>query len=772
MAASVGCLVAVGLCLLLAPTATAGLSSRSFTARLNELGASAKDTPVQRVIKLLQEMKGQLEKEVTADAGAYDKMVCWCETNDKAKSKAITEADARITELLSEVEARSGRDGELATKIEHLKAEIVAQKEALAGATALREKELAEFNSEENDMTQAVTMLKNAILVLSRHNAGLLQLTPALESSVGSALRWAALKHEEMLELGAEGSRATRQSPLALLAAGRSARREARVVGGGAAARLLALLGPREMAASAELPAKYASRVLAAAATQGASFAQQQRQPAHLQAYVPQSGEIFGLLRQMQEEFEASLSSSQKRELQAREDFAELKTASERQLTAATAALDSLEADYGTNAQALSNAKEDLSSTRETRSADNKFLSDLRLKCQDLDHQWKQRSAARSEEVKAVAGAIAILTEDDARDLFQKKLGTGGGESSFLQLGAATSGERRHLARSRAAAVLMHAAKGLGGGSDAVAAAPAWWRVADGTAPHKQLAVMAVQVQLDAFAKVKKAIDDMVAELKSQQEEEVKHKALCTKELGQNEKQTYATGQVKADLEDRIGALEETIQKLSEDITAATAEIASTEVEVKQASETREKENQVFQEEVTDQRAMQQILKKAAARLRVAYKKKALLQAGPEPPVHFQPYKQNAGAVPVVSMIEAIIQDSEATEKDAVSGEQTAQQAYEVFVNDSNALIKRLEEAIEKKTRAKAGAGVEKEEAEAQLKSTTGRLEDLAAYAADLHMQCDFMLKNFDIRQASRLQEIEALQGAKSYLSGMNDDDA
>jgi len=47
-----------------------------------------------------------------------------------------------------------------------------------------------------------------------------------------------------------------------------------------------------------------------------------------------------------------------------------------------------------------------------------------------------------------------------------------------------------------------------------------------------------------------------------------------------------------------------------------------------------------------------------------------------------------------------------------------------------------------------------------------GELESLAAYEADLHDECDFVLKNFEIRQKARLQEMEAIQAAKAILSG------
>merc|ERR1740129_2297282 len=208
---------------------------------------------------------------------------------------------------------------------------------------------------------------------------------------------------------------------------------------------------------------------------------------------------------------------------------------------------------------------------------------------------------------------------------------------------------------------------------------------------------------------------------------------------------------------------------MTEGIAAAKEEIGSTEVQVKKASEVRKEENRNFQEEVTDQRAMQNILKKAAARMRMVYKKQeALAQQDPELPVKFQPYKQNAGATGVVNMLEAIIKDSEALEAEAVASEQESQKAYEVMVSDSNAAIKSFKASIEEKTDIKAGSEVDKEESEAQKRSTETSLADLGQVVSDLHVQCDFVLKNFNVCQKARLDEIEALQGAKALLSGMS----
>jgi len=725
---------------------------------------NSKETPIQRVVKLLKEMKAQLEKEVAGDQEMYDKMVCWCETGDKEKTKAIADADASITDLESDTQTMSARKSELATKIEAMKVELAEKKAALAKATELREKEYAEFTAEEKETMQAVTMLKNAIIILGKHHEGLIQMTPAIQESMGATLRWCALKHEEMLEMGIErtglrGAGApTPGSAAALLAIAASGKASASAETSVDQMLLQALKGGKR---HSELPLEFGSRVLERAAGQAGSLVQT-GQPVAAQSYSPQSGQIFGILKQMKEEFESDLSAAQKAEMKAAEEFAELKAASEKAIAAGTVSLDEMEEEHAATTKALSDAKEDLETTRATRGADVKFLRDLKLKCQELDREYAARSKARGEEVKAVAETISILTDDDARSLFAKKMSA----ASFLQVSSSNSAAMR--ARGRAASVLLQAARRFQKQSPDLGALYQVWRSND-QKPHEQLAAMAVQVQLDAFTKVKKAIDDMVADLKTQQEAEVKKKEYCNTELDENEKMTYTTQEKAADLKDKIAGLTATLEKLAEEIAAAKKEIAEMEVAIKQASEDREKENAEFQEEITDQRTMQAILAKALTRMQAVYKS-SFLQESQEPPVKFQPYKQSAGSSPVIGLLEQIIEDSKAVETDALAGEQESQKAYEEFVLNSNDSLTKLKEAIAAKSDSTAEAKLSKSEAEAELSSTEERLEDLVEYNGDLHKECDFVLKNFDIRQKARLQEIEALNNAKAYLSGMADD--
>merc|ERR1719237_777271 len=99
-------------------------------------------------------------------------MACWCETNDKEKTKAIADAEAKIEDLTTKIEELTAASARLNTEIKNLEKEVAENQEALDSATAIREKELAEFNAEEKDSLQAISALKSAVTVLGKHHGG------------------------------------------------------------------------------------------------------------------------------------------------------------------------------------------------------------------------------------------------------------------------------------------------------------------------------------------------------------------------------------------------------------------------------------------------------------------------------------------------------------------------------------------------------------------------------------------------------------------------
>jgi len=718
-----------------------------------ELDADAKKSPIKRVVLLLEQMRNELVAEGDKEAETYDKMVCWCETNEKEKTQGVASAEGKIGDLMAEMEARSAAKGELSTNIKAMKQQIGEDTQSLKQATALREKEAAEFSSEEKEMMQAVTNLKNAVTVLSKHqsSSSLLQLDSPELASVRAVVEDASLKYDL---LQADSTRRLgapkRKTAAALLSIGSEQTMDK------AWASVLDTQG------GSLLPVDLAQTILQRAANDakatGSAFVQ--NNPA---SYAPQSSQIFGILKTMKEEFETNLSQAQKDEMKASAEFQELSSSKSNQISIAKEKLDGLEAQSAANAKALADAEEDYELTTGKRASDVEFLRTLRLTCQDLDRQWAARSKTRGEEIKAVGEALTILTEDDNREHLAKTV-------NFLQE-QTVSDAVQQARRTSAMAALRSAMHQPAFQTDDLMSA---WNLRSMGGAHKELATLAVSMQLDSFTKVKEMMDKMVADLKVQQTEEVSFKDNCNTEFNTNEKTTQTKGEEKADLEAKIEGLSKLIATLQEETATAKAEIASSEVAIKKASETREKENGEYQTTIGDQRATQAILDKALTRLQAFYNKKSALLAAKsvvkqEPPVKFNKMKSNAGSSGVMGLLEQIIEDSKALEKEAVAGETEAQATYESFVKESNAVIAQLSDAVVSKSKATSSSTVELEQAKADLNSTDEEIASLGQFKADLHQQCDFVMKNFSIRQAARLQEIEAITRAKAILSGSDD---
>merc|ERR1712099_141214 len=228
----------------------------------------------------------------------------------------------------------------------------------------------------------------------------------------------------------------------------------------------------------------------------------------------------------------------------------------------------------------------------------------------------------------------------------------------------------------------------------------------------------------------------------------------------------------KQDLIAKIEDLELTIKTLTEEIEALKAEIREMQLQLKRSGENRETENKEFQMTVADQRETQRLLQAALNVLQEFYgeqEKAALLQqepVGPPPPPGFEAYKKNAAAGGVMSMIQRIINDAKAMEAETIRSEEDAQKAYEDFVKDTNASIEAKSKEIVNKSELKAKAETDLVETKEAKEAVMLELEQLSNYNAELHQSCDFVLKNFELRQTARDEEIEALRQAKAILSG------
>merc|ERR1719324_606120 len=647
--------------------------------------------PVTKVVNLLKDMKAQLEKEAEEDEEIYDKMACWCETNDKEKTKAIADAEAHIQDLTATIEELAATSARLSTEIKNLEKEVAENQEALDQAKAMRAKELAEFNAEEKDALLNIQALKNAIIVLSKHNPG-----------------------ASLLQISA-----TQTQDVATMLAGIMARNAVMFDG------VLTPSQKRIVNAFVQSPEDYFDA-----------------EPTFKQSYAPASGQIFGILKQMKETFESNLSTSQKEELAAQKAYEELKKAKEEEIAAGQDAIDTKTSELATTDEKLAMSKQDMEDTRNGLSEDEAFLLMLKEKCQGADQEYEERQKTRAMEIEAVSKALSFLTSDEARDLFSKTF-----NPALVQKKSSTSNRQ-----TQASKLLAGIAK---------------------KNKNPRLMQLAMSVKLNAFTKVKKAIDDMIAQLLKEKQDEIKLKDFCRESFYQNEMNTERKEREKEDLKKLIADLEMTIDELTKAIETLKAEIAEMETQLKRAGEDREKANKEFQMTVADQRATVKLLTQALEVLKGFYDKKAKMamvqaskKAGPPPPPGFKEYKKNAAAGGVMGMIQGIIDDAKALEAEATRAEEESQKAYEDFVTETTASIDEKNKDIVNKSEELAKAEEDKAQAETDKENVMLELDQLSNENMDLHKTCDFVMKNFEIRQTARDEEIEGLKKAKAILSG------
>merc|ERR1719326_721605 len=349
------------------------------------------ERPVMKIVRMLQDMKAQLEKEKADDEAVFEMLDCWCKNNRDEKTKAIEAGEAKISDLKASM-------GEFAAKIEELREGLAQTKEklrqdqkALDTATAIRMKEVKEFQGEETDLLGSIQSIKQALVVLKKHNPSFTQLRVVaknLEAMKTMQLAKDVLSRDKMAVLKAF-LQETQESQSSL------------------------------------------------------------RRIPGFQSYTPQSGQIFGILKQMQEEFEASLSDAQKEEQKAKEDFASLKAAKEDELDAGRKQQAQLEQDDADFREKNAQAYEEFTDTQEQLKIDQTFLRNLEKKCSVSDAEFEKRMKDRITEIQAVDETIAILNDDSAFENFDKTV------SSFVQLSSQRSQALRNR-KVRAAEVLRN----------------------------------------------------------------------------------------------------------------------------------------------------------------------------------------------------------------------------------------------------------------------------------------------------------------------------
>jgi len=468
--------------------------------------------------------------------------------------------------------------------------------------------------------------------------------------------------------------------------------------------------------------------------------------------YAPQSGEILGMLKQMLETMEKELMEITAAEEQAIKDFEVMIAAKEKELNANTGAIEAKIERAAEIGLEIVETKEDLDDSSKTLVEDKKFLSELEKDCGTKEEEWNKRCKIRAEELLAIGDTIKILNDDDALDLFKKTLPS----PSLLQT-QTTSG----AVKQRVLTILKRSK------SDA--------RIG-------LIALALRSTAQDVFEKVIGMIDEMVGLLQEEQVQDDQKKEYCEAELDKTDDEKKSLERKVDDLAKAQEEGKDTLATLGEEIEALSDGIKALDKQVAEATENRKEENTEYKEDMANNVAAKKILELAKGRLAKFYSPKSAaaassfvsvglhvmeLAAPPPPPETWGAYKkQTEEAGGILGMMQMMISDVEKEITESKTEEKNAQEEYDQLMVDSGEKRRMDSKTLSDKESAKADLEKALQQMAKEEKTTKFEVMTTAETLKDLHLECDWLLSNFEARKEARTGEIDALKKAKAVLSG------
>jgi len=358
----------------------------------------------------------------------------------------------------------------------------------------------------------------------------------------------------------------------------------------------------------------------------------------------------------------------------------------------------------------------------------------------------------RTQELAALADTIKMLNDDDALELFKKTLP--GASASFMQVKVSSEGMR-----SRALSMIKEV---------------------NDRRPALDFIALALHGKKIGFGQVIKMIDDLVGELKKEQQDDANKKEYCDTQFDLADDKKKVEEKKIADLETAIAESQEGIVTTKEQIDALEDGIRALDKSVAEATEQRKEENEDYTALMAGDAAAKELIGFAKNRLNKFYNPKlykppaALVSikahgrdAPPPPPAAVEAYsKKGEESNGIIAMMDSLTKDLDKEMTEAEVTEKDAQGDYETFMQDS--ATKRAEDSktLTDKQGALANLETSLGDQTADKSSTEKTLGATNEYIASLHAECDWLIKYFDMRKEARATEIDALGNAKAVLSG------
>merc|ERR1719420_1733130 len=290
-------------------------------------------------------------------------------------------------------------------------------------------------------------------------------------------------------------------------------------------------------------------------------------------SYESSSGSIVSAIEEMEGKAEDTLSATRKKEMQNQYSFEMVKTTLTGELKNSEDKLSTAKSSQAAAAEAEGKAKGELTATTSSKAADEEYASTLKTECETKATEWEQRQKDATEEMGVIAKAKDILV---------------GGVKAFVQVKTVskksdfdTDDEDDKTAdrREKVVNLLKELAT---------------------TQKSYALNQMAAMARSDPFVKIRGLIEDMIAKLLKEAQEEATQKAFCDEEIGKSKK-AQEEKQAKIDeYQTRIDKASSTIATLMEDVKELESEVAEIDANQAEATDMRNKENADYVQASTD----------------------------------------------------------------------------------------------------------------------------------------------------------------------------
>merc|ERR1719343_1556430 len=121
---------------------------------------------------MLQNVQKKVEAEAEKEEALFNKYMCYCKTAGGDLEKSISSSTTKIPQLQSDIEAAEAQKIQLEGDLEKHRADRTAAKQAIAEATALREKEAATYASMKAEYSANIDAINKAVAALEKGMGG------------------------------------------------------------------------------------------------------------------------------------------------------------------------------------------------------------------------------------------------------------------------------------------------------------------------------------------------------------------------------------------------------------------------------------------------------------------------------------------------------------------------------------------------------------------------------------------------------------------------